>query len=59
MHLCSLTLFYAPHSGGVKCYLDARHDWILRHTWIYHTLLTPGAYRGRLAPHQQTLYATP
>ncbi|MEJ2060466.1 MAG: glycosyltransferase family 1 protein [Gammaproteobacteria bacterium] len=59
MHLCDLTMFYAPHSGGVRRYLDAKHDWLARHTLVRHTLLTPGPYRGLLAPHQHTLCAPP
>lgn len=59
MHLCDLTMFYAPHSGGVRRYLDAKHDWLARHTLVRHTLLTPGPYRGLLAPHQHILYAPP
>jgi alpha-1,6-mannosyltransferase len=59
MHLCDLTMFYAPHSGGVRRYLDAKHDWLARHTLVRHTLLTPGPYRGLLAPHQHTLRAPP
>ena len=59
MHLCDITMFYAPHSGGVRRYLDAKHDWFARHTLIRHTLLTPGPQCGRLAPHQHTLRAPP
>ena len=59
MHLCDLTMFYAPHSGGVRRYLDAKHDWLARHALVRHTLLTPGPYRGLLAPHQHTLRTPP
>jgi alpha-1,6-mannosyltransferase len=59
MHLCDLTMFYTPHSGGVRRYLDAKHDWLAHHTLARHTLVTPGPYRGLLAPHQHTLRAPP
>lgn len=50
-HLLDVTLFYSPTSGGVRRYLDAKHDWIRRHragAWR-HTLLVPGE-RDRLRP---------
>jgi alpha-1,6-mannosyltransferase len=43
MHLVDTTLFYSPTSGGVRRYLNAKHDWHLsRGTWR-HSLLVPGA----------------
>jgi alpha-1,6-mannosyltransferase len=59
MHLCDITMFYAPHSGGVRRYIEAKHDWLSRQTFVRHSLLTPGSYKGRLAPYQHTLTGLP
>ncbi len=32
MHIADVTLFFAPHSGGVKRYLLAKHDHLNRTT---------------------------
>lgn len=43
MHLVDTTLFYSPTSGGVRRYLNAKHEWFLRHPLLaHHTLLVPG-----------------
>lgn len=42
MHLVDTTLFYSPTSGGVKRYLNAKHDWLMASTGWQHTLLVPG-----------------
>ncbi|MDA8383857.1 MAG: glycosyltransferase [Betaproteobacteria bacterium] len=52
-------MFYAPHGGGVRRYLGAKHDWLERHTDIRHTLLTPGDACGWAAEHRYTLKAFP
>ena len=43
MHIADMTMFYAPASGGVRTYLEAKH----RHLWHYpgirHSVLVPGA----------------
>jgi alpha-1,6-mannosyltransferase len=49
MHLVDTTLFYSPTSGGVKRYLNAKHDWLRSNTAWQHTLLVPGA-ETRIAP---------
>lgn len=50
MHLVDTTLFYSPTSGGVRRYLNAKHDWFLRHPLLArHTLLVPGE-ATRLVP---------
>ncbi len=42
MHLVDTTMFYSARSGGVKRYLNAKHDWLVRHaSQIRHTLLVP------------------
>ena len=42
MHLVDVTLFYSPTSGGVKRYLNAKHQWLTTHTSALHTILVPG-----------------
>ena len=42
MHLVDTTMFYSARSGGVKRYLNAKHDWLIKHApQIRHTLLVP------------------
>lgn len=41
-HLVDATIFYAPHSGGVRRYLLAKHDWLARASAATHTLVVPG-----------------
>jgi alpha-1,6-mannosyltransferase len=43
MHLVDTTLFYSPTSGGVRRYLNAKHDWYARQKPLRHSLLVPGA----------------
>jgi len=43
MHLVDTTLFFSPTSGGVKRYLNAKHDWLHAHTAHRHSMLVPGA----------------
>jgi len=43
MHLVDTTMFYAPRSGGVRSYLEAKHSWLGRHTTHRHSLVVPGA----------------
>lgn len=42
MHLVDTTLFYSPTSGGVRRYLNAKHEWLRAHSSWRHTLLVPG-----------------
>jgi alpha-1,6-mannosyltransferase len=42
MHLVDTTLFYSPTSGGVRRYLNAKHEWIRTQEHWQHTLLVPG-----------------
>lgn len=42
MHLVDTTLFYSPTSGGVRRYLNAKHDWYARQEHWQHSLLVPG-----------------
>jgi alpha-1,6-mannosyltransferase len=38
-----MTMFYAPASGGVRTYLDAKHRRLGRYPDVRHSLLIPGA----------------
>ncbi|HJO35063.1 MAG TPA: glycosyltransferase [Gammaproteobacteria bacterium] len=41
MHLADITMFYGPHSGGVRRYLQAKHDWFAGRPGWRHTLVLP------------------
>jgi alpha-1,6-mannosyltransferase len=43
MHIVDVTLFFAPHSGGVKRYLLAKRNFLRAQTQIRHSLVVPGA----------------
>lgn len=43
MHIADMTMFYAPASGGVRTYLDAKHLRLRTHPEVRHSLLIPGA----------------
>lgn len=42
MHIADITMFYAPASGGVRTYLDAKHRHLTGKAGIRHSLLIPG-----------------
>lgn len=42
VHIADITMFYAPASGGVRTYLDAKHRRLAGRTGIRHSLLIPG-----------------
>jgi alpha-1,6-mannosyltransferase len=46
MHLVDTTMFYAPRSGGVRSYLEAKHRWLGRYTSHRHSLVVPGERLG-------------
>lgn len=49
-HLLDTTMMYAPRSGGVKRYLNAKRQWLAtRHPEIRHSLVVPGG-RTRIGP---------
>jgi len=50
MHIADITLFFAPHSGGVKRYLLAKHRHLARRTGVRHSLLVPGVTTGEIEP---------
>jgi len=49
MHIVDVTLFFAPHSGGVKRYLLAKQQYLFSQTHHEHTLVVPGACDRRHA----------
>jgi alpha-1,6-mannosyltransferase len=44
MHIVDVTLFFAPHSGGVKRYLLAKRQYFSTQRELRHTLVVPGAH---------------
>ncbi|SER10214.1 alpha-1,6-mannosyltransferase [Pseudomonas sp. NFACC02] len=46
MHIADMTMFYAPASGGVRTYLDAKHRRLGIYPDVRHSLLIPGAGLG-------------
>lgn len=42
LHLVDTTLFYSPTSGGVRRYVNAKHDWLAAQPGWRHTLVVPG-----------------
>ena len=49
MHIADLTLFFAPHSGGVKRYLLAKHRYLDQQNGVRHSLIVPGARDAEVA----------
>lgn len=44
LHLCDVTMFYAPHSGGVRRYIEAKHEWLASHCpAVRHSVIAPAA----------------
>jgi alpha-1,6-mannosyltransferase len=57
-HLVDTTMFYAPRSGGVKRYLEAKRAWLkANRPGVRHTLLVPGNRTGLQSRGLVTLYA--
>jgi alpha-1,6-mannosyltransferase len=50
MHIVDSTLFFAPHSGGVKRYLLAKRQYLQSIRGVRHSLLVPGAYGAATTP---------
>src|SRR5690606_18628079 len=42
VHIADMTMFYAPASGGVRTYLDAKHRRLRAYPGVQHSLLIPG-----------------
>jgi alpha-1,6-mannosyltransferase len=43
VHIADITMFYAPASGGVRTYLDAKHRRLGERLGVRHSLLIPGS----------------
>ncbi len=50
MHIVDITMFYAPASGGVRTYLEAKARWLASRQGLRHHLLVPGARAQRNDP---------
>jgi alpha-1,6-mannosyltransferase len=50
LHIADTTLFFAPHSGGVKRYLLEKNRCLNAMPGIRHSLLVPGERTGWIAP---------
>lgn len=55
MHIADMTMFYAPASGGVRTYLDAKHRRLAQYPGVRHSLLIPGPQRS----HEDGVYRVP
>lgn len=55
VHIADITMFYAPASGGVRTYLDAKHHRLDALQGVRHSLLIPGAS----AQHEGGVYHVP
>ncbi|MGK9065250.1 glycosyltransferase family 4 protein [Stutzerimonas chloritidismutans] len=42
MHIADMTMFYAPASGGVRTYLEAKHRRLQLYSGVRHSILVPG-----------------
>lgn len=42
MHIADMTMFYAPSSGGVRTYLEAKRKRLVHTAGVCHSLLIPG-----------------
>jgi len=55
VHIADMTMFYAPASGGVRTYLEAKHRRMRLYSGVRHSVLVPGAgYR-----EQSGIYEVP
>src|SRR5205085_4141526 len=43
MHVADVTMFYAPQSGGVRRYIEAKRAWLRSRNGCAHTLVVPQA----------------
>jgi len=59
MHIADVTLFFAPHSGGVKRYLLAKHRHLNLVQGVRHTLIVPGPRDAEVSPGVIELRSTP
>jgi len=45
LHIADITMLYAPASGGVRTFLEAKADWMRSRPGMRHSLLVPGDTR--------------
>jgi len=57
MHIADITMFYAPASGGVRTYLDAKRRWLRHQPMLHHSLLLPAAREAH--PDERWFLPTP
>ncbi len=58
--LVDTTMLYAPRSGGVKRYLNAKRDWLARNRpQVRHTLVAPGPKDSYDGAGEVSIYAAP
>lgn len=50
MHIVDTTLFFAPHSGGVRRYLLAKARYLAQQSGVRHTLVVPGVLDREVTP---------
>jgi alpha-1,6-mannosyltransferase len=55
VHIADMTMFYAPASGGVRTYLDAKHRRLAAYPDVRHSLLIPGPQSS----HEDGVYRVP
>ncbi|HEY2345047.1 MAG TPA: glycosyltransferase family 1 protein [Xanthomonadaceae bacterium] len=46
LHIADITMFYAPASGGVRTFLEAKADWLRSRPGLRHSLVVPGERVG-------------
>ncbi|WP_262927287.1 glycosyltransferase family 4 protein [Phytohalomonas tamaricis] len=56
MHIADMTMFYAPSSGGVRTYLEAKRRRLVHYPGLTHSLLVPGKHYRH---HQDGLVEVP
>lgn len=55
LHIADMTMFYAPASGGVRTYLEAKHRRLRLYPDVQHCMLVPGRDYG----HAGGIYQVP
>jgi alpha-1,6-mannosyltransferase len=50
VHIVDTTLFFAPHSGGVKRYLLTKQRLLAAQSGVRHTIVVPGSGKGTINP---------
>jgi len=50
VHIVDTTLFFAPHSGGVKRYLLTKQHFLATQSGVRHSIVVPGSGKGSTNP---------